>query len=246
MRPDPIARIRTLTFMLLALLPVTLQAEPGVDNSEWFIAVKTSIGNLIMDDNSHGGSIGTGAPLGGFIDGQIEDSTTDDYTAGAGIALGKRFGHWTLEGEYVYRYRTDWDIAAPTPSIATVVNVFSNVETHTLLLNLIRRGVINRRWSWEVGAGVGLVSSNLETEYLERATPTTGEFGTRDDASETDFSYNVLLGVTRELGRAWTLNLRYRYIDLGELSAGSFPQRAVRVKADVTGHELQLSLEYEL
>ena len=233
--------------LLTSTLLLTLVSQPAMaDDSEWFIAAKASLGEDTIDNISDGGTIGTGMLIGNDIDGQIVDDEVDDYTAGLGFAVGKRMGNWTIEGEYVYRYRTDWDIAAPTPAIQTITNVFSDVETQTLLVNLIRRGAINQNWSWEAGIGVGVALQSIDADYIERATLTNPEFRVSDNESDTEFTYNILAGVTRDLGGPWTFNLRYRYIDLGELEAGPFPTRPARVSADHMAHELQFSFEFEL
>ena len=217
----------------------------GASNHEWFAAVKLSLGEATVDGISHGGTIGTGALINGEIDGQIEDEKIYDYTAGFGFAVGKRVGNWTYEAEYVNRYRTDWDVASTTPSIQTITNVFSDTKTQTLMLNIIRRGVISRDWSWELGAGVGLIVNDIEASYIERATGLNPEMKFSDDSRETDFTYNVLAGVTRDLGGPWALNIRYRYIGLGELKTGPFPSRTARLSADHTSHEIQFALERE-
>ena len=234
----------TLTFLILFLLLAFATIKPTLaDDSQWFAAAKLSLGLVNITDISHGGTIGTGLPTGNFIDGQIQDRETDDYTAGIGGSVGKRWGNWTLEAEYIYRYRSDWDIAAPTPSIATVTNVFNDVETHTLLINLLRRGVINQHWSWEVGAGVGAINHRIESSLIERATATVPENRFSDDEAQLDFTYNLLVGVTRELKGPWTLNLRYRYIDFGDLEAGPYPLRTAQVSAQSDAHEIQFALE---
>ena len=231
----------TLATVLFCMAPPSAFAQ-GSDT--WFAAAKASIGDASIDKITHNGTIGTGALIGGQIDGQLEDKTFDDYTAGLGFALGKRMGNWLVEAEYTYRYRTDWDVVARTHSIQTITNVFSNVETNTLMLNAARRGVINQHWSWELGVGIGLVSNDIDADYIEREVPgIRGEMVFNDDSGETDFSYSLFGGVTRDLGGPWTLNLRYRYIDLGELEAGPFPSRAGRVEGEHTSQELQLSLE---
>ncbi|MGK0257893.1 MAG: opacity protein-like surface antigen [Candidatus Azotimanducaceae bacterium] len=214
-------------------------------DSEWFAAVKLSLGKDNIDNISHGGTIGTGTLINGEIDGQIRDEKIDDYTAGLGFAVGKRIGNWTYEAEYIYRYRTDWDVVTTTPSIQTITNVFSDTQTQTLMFNLIRRGVISQDWSWEFGAGIGLVVNDIEASYIERATTINPEMEFADNSRDTDFTYNVLAGVTRDLGGPWTLNIRYRYIDLGELKAGPFPSRSARLSADHTSHEVQFALERE-
>ncbi len=237
----------TLICLLLGSLvcsPTALASDAASD-AEWYGAVKASISEDTIDSIGQRG-IGTGAVIGGEVDGALADSEIDDYTAGIAIAVGRRTGYWNVELEYTYRYRTDFDIAASTPSINTITNVFSDVQTNSLMLNAARRGSLSQFWSWEVGAGIGLVSKDLDSDYIERATPTVAERRFSDSSSETDFSYSVFAGVTRELSNPWTLNLRLRYIDLGELEAGPFPSRAATVSADQSAIEMQFSLERDL
>ncbi len=212
-------------------------------DAEWFGAVKTSLGDVTIDGISTSG-IGNGMLIGGQIDGELEDDEVDDWTAGVGVAFGRRFGYWQLSAEYVWRYRTDWDVVTATPSIQTITKIFSNVETNTLMLNLARRGPINEHWSWEAGAGIGWVSNDVESEYVEREVPgISPQMSFDDNSSTSDFSYSVFAGVTRELGGPWTLNVRARFIDLGELEAGPFPGRPGRASADHQSTEIQFSLE---
>lgn len=235
-------RYIALAIMLFLIAPSTVQAN----DSEWFAALKASLSSATMDQVSHHATIGTGTIIDNELDGQIRDTETHDYSTGVGFSVGKRIGNWTFEGEYFYRYRTDWDVVTTTPSIQTITNVFSDVETHTVLLNIVRRGAISQHWSWEVGAGIGLVANNIAASYIERATATVPEIKFNNDVSETSFTYNALAGVSHDLGGRWTLNIRYRYIDLGELSTGLLPQRAARVSADLAAHEIQFGLEMEL
>lgn len=216
-------------------------------DAAWFAAAKVSLGDVTIDGVGHGGTIGTGALINGQLDGRLEDTETDDYTAGVAFAVGRRMGNWQVEAEYTWRYRTDWDVVATTDSIQAITNVFSNVETGSLMLNLARRGVISENWSWEIGAGAGLVYNSVEATYIERAVPgMRDEMRFKDDGTESSFSYNAFVGVTRALSGPWTLNIRYRYIDLGDLEAGPFPQRPARLSADHTSNELQFSLERDL
>lgn len=233
----------SLVTLACGLLLCSLTANAS--DAEWYGAIKASISEDTIDSISQRG-IGTGAPIGGEIDGALKDREVDDYTAGLGVSLGRRMGYWSLELEYIYRYRTDWDVVTTTPSINTITNVFSDVETNSLMLNLARRGSISQYWSWELGAGIGLVSKDLDSDYIERETPTDPERRFSDNSSERDFSYSVFAGITRDLGNPWTFNLRARYIDLGELEAGPFPNRAAKVSADQSAVELQFSLERDL
>ena len=231
--------ICTFVFLYSTALPSWAAAD-----AEWFAAVNISIGDVTVDHINHHGTIGTGAMIGDDIDGQIEDGTIDDQAAGLGLVIGRRFGNWNVSAEGVWRYRTDWDLVVATPSIQTITNVFSDVETITLMLNVARRGPISQFWSWEVGAGVGLVRNNLDSQYIERAVPgVVAEQKFKDSSSSVEFSHNVFAGVSRDLGGPWTLNIRYRYIDFGELEVGPFPNRAASASGDYRSQELLFTLE---
>ena len=101
------------TSAILVVL-TTLAGVAHADDGGWRAAFKVSLGEVVIDKMSHGGTIGTGAPLDGFIDGQLEDTRIDDYTAGIGASLARPFGAWTLEGELIWRYRTG---QRPTPCL---------------------------------------------------------------------------------------------------------------------------------
>ncbi len=228
------------------LLTGTASADTGASGTkQWFVGITSSIGEVKIENIS--ANIGTGVVINGERDGQIEDTEIDDYTAGFGFSAGRRIGYWQVAAQYIYRYRTDWDVVAATPAIQTITNIFTNVETHTLLINAARRGSITQHWSWEFGAGMGYVHHRMDSEYIEREVPgVRGEQVFKDQRRNGGFSYNLFAGVSREFGRNWTLNIRTSYIDMAELKAGSFPERPVRLSADQKAVELQLSIERNL
>ncbi len=233
--------------LLTSFLFMTASPAWSQNDIEWFVGLNASLGEDTIDGISHGGSIGTGAVIGGQTDGAIRDDEIDDYTAGIGITVGRRSGNWNIAAEFIYRYRTDFDTEVSTPSIQTITNIFADVETSTLLLNASRRGVINRNWSWELGAGAGFVRTNIDADYIEREIPgVSPELRFNDSPTDTEFAYNVFAGVTRDLGGPWTMNLRYRYIDMGDLEAGPFPGRPGRIEAEHTAQEMILSFERDL
>ena len=231
---------------IFALLFATFSTTwAGIAKAEdWYLAARVSAGHALMQDITHKGTIGTGAPVGADIDGSLAHENIEDVTGGIGLALGRRFGNWNVEAEFMWRSRTDWDIAATTYSLNAITNVFTNVETSTLLVNATRHIPINDNWAWEVGAGVGLVANDLEGQYIERAVPgITPKLVFEDDARSTDFSWNAIVGISRKLGEAWSVDLRYRYIDLGDLHVGPFTPRLGEVFADYSSHELTLSFK---
>jgi len=241
-----IKRILLCCSLTTALLAATASGETASSGTgQWFVGVTGSIADVTIENIS--ANIGTGVVIGGERDGQIEDTEVDDYTAGFGFSVGHRIGYWQLATQYIYRYRTDWDVVAATPAIQTITNIFTNVETHTLLINAARRGSITQHWSWELGAGIGYVHHRMDSEYIEREVPgVRGEQVFKDQRRNGGFSYNIFAGVTREIGRDWTLNLRTSYIDMAELKAGSYPERPVRLSADQSAVELQFSIERDL
>ena len=231
--------------LVVAVITLTITINTWAD--DWYAAAKILGGYATVEDITDKGSIGTGQPVNGITDGDILEEEFDDYVYSVGFSVGKHVGYWALEAELTWRYRSDWDITAPTPAIQTITNVFTNIETTTLLFNAIRRGPINEHWSWEVGAGIGLAYNTLESEYIEREVPgITPEMVFKDPSKNTELTWNVLAGVTRELGGPWTLNVRYRYIDFGDLEVGPFPMRNSKVFGTWSSHEVQFSLERDL
>ena len=234
--------------VVIALVGSVLPLESSqADEGSWAVALKTSLSLVEVADIDHNGTIGTGRIIDGILDGAIRENQTEDYTAGVGFALIWKFGRWRSELDYTYRYRSDWDIVTTTPSIQSITNIFSDIETHTLMLNLAYRYPISNVWSWEAGAGIGRVQNRINAEYLERAVPgVSSEFRVTDNSFGNEFTYAVFAGLNRKLGDKWQLNMRYRYIDLGDLDIGPFPIRSSAADATFSANEFQVSLERDL
>ena len=226
---------------------IALGIALDVSADSLYIAAKISGGYATTDDITAKGSIGTGLPVNGIIDGNIVENEFTDYVYGVGFSIGRRVDYWAFEAELIWRYRSDWDLTSPTPAIQTITNVFTNIETTTILINAIRRGPINQHWSWEAGAGIGIARNVLESDYIEREVPgVTPELVFKDTSKSVEFTWNVLAGVTRELGGPWTFNARYRYIDFGDLEAGPYPSRNSKVFGTWSSHEVLFSIERDL
>ena len=223
----------------LAVLASVL-AGPA-EGADWQAAVKLNAGFAAMSGITDRGTLGTGERIGIDIDGELKQQRTKDVAAGAGVGLGRRFGPWVLEAEYVWRYRTDWDATAPTPTIQAITNIFTNVQTSTFVLNAGRTGPFGTGWLWEAGLGAGAAWNRMRSDYIERAVSGVRpeqRFDRKD--TKTSLAWTAFAGVSRAVGQRWRLGLRYRYIDLGELRAGPFETRPARLTADHSAHELQL------
>ncbi len=232
---------------LAAVLAVLASVLAGsAKGAEWQAAVKLNAGFAAMSGVTDRGTLGTGERIGIDIDGELKQRRTEDVAAGVGAAVGRRFGSWLLEAEYVWRYRTDWDATAPTPTIRAITNIFTNVRTSTLMLNAARTGPFGAHWFWEAGLGAGAVWNRMRSDYIERAVsgvrPERRFEGTHIKSS---FAWNLFAGTSRAVGQRWRLGLRYRYIDLGKLRVGPFEARPAQVSADHSAHELQLVLTFD-
>ena len=230
--------------MLLPVLPMLVAAG----EMNWYLAGRTSIGRMVMSNADHGASVGTGVLIRGVMDGAFLETTTKDYSNGIGGAVGLDSGPWRLEGELLWRYRSDWDLTAPTPSDGNVTLFRANYGTTTLFLNAMRRGALGRRWFWESGAGVGLVRKTCQSEFTKRgdARGLPSEILIKDSSTGTEFGWQLLAGVTRQIGEHWSFHIRYRYADFGDLEAGPYGQRSEHVKADLNTHEMPLGFERSL
>lgn len=227
----------------LLALSLLLSSPTAFADANWYAAVRLSLGENIIDNMSHNGTVGTGMQIGNDIDGELRDTRIDDYTAGTGIAIGRAWQNWQLEGELIWRYRTDWDMEMITHSIQATTNSFANVGTTSLHLNLTRTGSLTPSWQWQAGIGVGVVRNDADVTFVEREGPNgRPELRLKDSHQETGFSYAVFVGAQRALGERWSLDARLRYIDLGELSAGPFGTRPVRLSADHEATEVQVGL----
>tara|TARA_Y100000310_G_scaffold325804_1_gene389855 strand:+ start:47 stop:772 length:726 start_codon:yes stop_codon:yes gene_type:complete len=227
---------------LLILLNVPRLASGETD--PWFAALIVSAGRASIYDSTDHDTIGTGAVIVNIVDGRLKEDEFDDTVAAVGLKLGRQIGNWDLHLESLWRYRTDWNLTAPTPSIRTVTNVFSNVETTSVLVNVARSRPISRQWSWQFGAGIGVVRNELESQYIEREEPgISPERVFKDDRSGIDFSWNLLAGLTRNFNSPWAFNIQYRFIDLGELTAGPYASRDARVSGKHHSHEVMLSMQ---
>ena len=231
---------------LLATL-LLLNCSATLADSPWRARINLSVGDVVIANTSHGNTLGSGEVINGFEDGRLSQTRMGDYTWGLGFSIARPFGRWNVESELLWRYRTDWDMMAPSPRINTVTNVFGNVATTSMLINVTRTGSLTAGWEWELGAGAGLVYNNIDAEFLEREVPgVSPEFKVTSRRGKTSASFSAIVGLQRQLNNGWRVLGRLRYIDLGKLETGPFPDRAVRVEADHRSTELQFSLERRL
>ncbi len=210
---------------------------------DWFVGVHTGVGIANFDNIDDSGTIGTGEMIGDDIDGDVPSDEEDEGVAYVGISVGRTFGAWAIETDLSWRYRADWDVSIPTPSIGSITNVQTDVETTSLLLNLTRSQPLRGRWSWQMGGGIGVAFQDLSSKYVERAVPgVRPREAFRDHEDSAEFAWNLMLGVAGDLSERWRFHATYRYVDLGEVAVGPYRERDAELEADHRAHELTFSL----
>ena len=224
----------------LLLSTGSVLAQENSKSQKWSVYIEPFYGTAIIDQID-GQGIGTGEVINGVIDGRLREGRLDDGVAGLGLRLERDVGEWHAGVALSWRYRTDWDLTARTPSIQSITNIFSDVETRSATL-IVGRHWLRGRHRLAVDAGVGLVRNRIESEYLERAVP--GVRGQRRfEAKRTpkDLAWNLTLSWHRALGNRWLIGTRYRYSNLGDFSTGAFDLRSATVTARHRSHDVVVS-----
>lgn len=227
----------------LAVCTYSWSSNASAEQNQWFTAGTLSIGAADLHNSSSRGTLGTGQVIGDFVDGRLKNSQEVDVAAGIGASIGFTRAHWSLEAEVLWRVRTDWDLSAPSPSIRTVTNIQTNISNATLLLNLSRRWGSAQTWQWQLGGGLGVAFNRFKTDYKEREIPgEREEIEITADRRSQHLAWNLSASASRNLGKRWRGRIRYQYLDLGNIEAGPFVGRDVKVFSRHSTHELQLTL----
>lgn len=168
-----------------------------------------------------------------------------DFTAGPGVALGynwSEFG-WPVrtELEYHFRFRTDFG-SRDTRTFGTP-SYENNISSHSLLLNIYYDYVLNPRWVLYGGAGIGIARN---TSDVKRVLVDIGGAPVRETShSKTGLSWNVGLGALWRWKENWTIDMRYRFVDLGEIEAGPLAGGETVSAESFVSHDLVIGFIYD-
>lgn len=194
-------------------------------------------------DRIRGSGVGTGQILEAQIDGRLREGRLDDVVAGISAGLEHRLGNYVIGIDASFRYRTDWDLTAPTPSIQSITNIFSNVQTTSSIVYIARtwqRGASR----FSIGGGAGAAFSRVESEYIEREVPgIRPEQRFESQARNVDLSWAGFAKWNYPISRRWEIGLGYRYTDLGTLQTADFVFRPGEFATKHTSHDLILSFD---
>lgn len=205
------------------------------------------------------GTIGAGNPFVGSI--WDEKYDTGNFTVHHkdmksapfyGVGVGVEYNRW-LRFDMTGEYRGKWlfvghdsytgfgggqnDYTADITSWVGLFNAYIDLGTW--------RGVTPY-----VGGGIGIAS--LSVQGLSDVNPVTGTWAYGEDNTKTNFAWALYAGVSYDVTSQFTMDLGYRYLDLGDAKSGAvynisggYEYSGLEMR-DVTSHDLMLSARWRL
>ena len=174
--------------------------------------------------------------IGSFVSG---DDSHKDMTGS--IGLGYRFGNgWRLEGELSLAQKDKFNSGSTT--FPTSLNEH-HIESSRVMLNAYRDLRITDKVSLYGSVGLGL--AKLESKGWQG-----NESRQYGSATQTNLAWSVGAGVAYDVTDRLTLDLGYRYIDMGDTESGwnNFPNarglQDEKMKANLVSRELLLGARW--
>jgi opacity protein-like surface antigen len=169
----------------------------------------------------------------------------DDAVFAVGGALGY---NWMprfkapIRTDIEYMYRTSLNYSPnPTYINAAIPTKSDNdLNSHTVMANVYWDiGTWNKITPF-IGGGVGVAINETDTKGTVIAT------GVTKDYSQTDvnFAWTAGAGLNYAINKNWSVEMSYRYIDLGEASFGNKTDGEISTN-DVTSHEILAGLRFQ-
>jgi len=242
----------------MAVIPVALAADmpepiPLVVVNGWYLRGDIGYSNQLVDslDNVLYDAVGVASV----------DNISKDFDGGPtfGVGVGYKFNNWfraDLTGEY--RSKTDFSgldiITIPADPFPVVPNYYDAKKSEWLIL---ANGYLDVG-TWHgitpfVGAGVG--AANIEISGFTdigigsiSGGPAVAYGGDHD---EWNFAWAVHAGLGFEVTEAFTVELAYRYLDLGDARSGDLIASDgtntidnPMIFEDITSHDVKLGVRY--
>jgi opacity protein-like surface antigen len=184
------------------------------------------------------------------------DTDSKDFDGGPifDIGVGYRVNNWLrfdVTGEY--RSAVDFhglDIATSGPDTITDEYTAQKSEWLALLNAYVDIGNYRGLRPY-VGAGIGMARVNIDDFTDFGAVTDTLAFG--EDHSEWNFAWALYAGLGFEVTPAFTIDLGYRYLDMGDGESGDLITSDgtnlidnPMIFEDITSHDVRLGVRYEL
>ena len=172
----------------------------------------------------------------------------DDVGSSAIVGGGVGYKYKWLRGDVTLAYRGGYDIDSTYTYAALGETRFKgDVSSFAAMANVYADLTKYGRFTPYVGGGIGVSRNKVGDVDISAASGT----GTLDGDTKTSFAWQLSLGTGIEVAPAWTVDVGYRYIDLGTaksgttVTSGSVSRDGSAQEGDLRAHELILSARYQ-
>lgn len=171
--------------------------------------------------------------------GTLNIQNDTDTVAGLGGVVGYRWQGIPLrtEIEAGYRFRFDLDaqdVGAPT------IDYEADVATTTVLFNALLEWRNESDFTPFVGGSVGWARHSSDTKRVNTGTSAKVSKETDED----NLAWGGMAGIDWHFAEQWSAEFAYRYVNLGDVDAGSFSGGDGVNADDYTSHDIMLSVNF--
>jgi len=186
-------------------------------------------GRIVTGFSSANDIVVTGGPQVDLIDDKLET------TIAAEVALGRKFqlGGLDLAAEIQYRYRHHLDLEAENRP-ANLIYDSSVLMNHTVMANLVYFIPFTETISLRLDGGVGFNVAVTESDRRDIG----DTFRDEQESTATDFAFQLGAGVDIPLTDRWTLEVFYRFSDLGRAEVTGFTDGSSLEYGEIISHEI--------
>jgi len=182
-----------------------------------------------------------------FTDGLMRERVGE--TAVAGLGIGYRFGpHLRADVTLDHRFNAPFRGVAPLPAPVTGFIVDrGSLQSSTLMLNAYVDLGTAMGLTPYLGAGIGVARNVLSGTSRTVHDAATGAIQARDRlAAESDvsFAWALMAGIGYQLSSSFTLDLGYRYVNLGGVRTSPHRPRNGSDVESLGAHEVRLGVRY--
>lgn len=173
----------------------------------------------------------------------LQINNDSDLVTGPAVAIGYDWGKKGVpirtELEYTMRFRFDFDTRINTAQRQGFEN---QLQSHSVMVNAYYDINVGwQRWTPYVGVGAGWTRNVSDVTQTNLATSVSVN---RTDTVD-NFSWSLMVGIEYDISDGWRLGLGYRYIDLGEVQQGPFPNGQAISADSYTSHDVIIGATYK-
>ena len=166
---------------------------------------------------------------------------------GGGIELAGFF-----RGELMFDYRTGYEIDTVEDRFLPGLAASADVDSYSLFLNayfdVLSFDLSGVELTPYLGGGVGLAINDLDDTRFDEPGFSAIDL---EGGTTTQFAWNAAAGLGIGVSESFTIDLGYRYVDLGRFESGrqarqgsSVDRFQQKVEGDLTAHEVLVALRY--